>query len=276
MGHPEFSFSRIGVIGSGGMAQLSNALLEDGTHVVVRELLLQKVFMLEQQMRFRNGCRIREMLSASPHIVKSLGRRSLTLLPYEIIEYFESKNLKLQLNSQPELVKRYMTEIIRQAAEALAWVHENGYMHLDVKPENFLVSFRGANKVMVKLTDFDLTTPKDKTGPRPQRGTPAYMAPEQITRKVCSQASDVFAFSIMAYRVVTGKMPFFGNNLKQVLRHQARETVKAEAPIYCNPDVPRSLNTAIMLGLEKREKDRIPTMSEWLKVLESHSDENEQ
>ena len=246
----------------GGVAELLLIQCQDGRRALLRRLLPQNILNFKRQGQFRRGASIRAAVGSHPNLVASLEHGSRFFVPYEIIEYVEGENLKTYCNSRRQIPLENTLEMLRQAAAGLACVHQAGYMHLDVKPENFLL--RKGGSVQVLLTDFDLAREASDQGPRHQHGTPAYMAPEQFTRHVASPASDVFAFSVMAYFMLTRKMPFSGQTEHAAWRNQASESVIATPPSEYNSNIPRNLNQAICRGLAKRPGERLPNMSAWL------------
>ena len=261
-----YSYTLLGHFADGGIASLERIVLGDGRKALLRILQSSKIFSLRQQMQFRRGIKIRAALSPHPRIVTSYDIGSKGLRPYEIIELIEGKNLKVLMNNRETVLQSEMMSILTQCAEAIAWIHTNGFMHLDIKPENFLINTSGP-KPVVKLTDFDLAQPASNNGPRKQSGTPAYMAPEQFKTKTSYMASDVFAFSVMAYQIVTGKQPFVSSTMKGSRHKQASENFTPRAPIDHDPSISLKLNNAIMAGLEKHIDKRLPDMNAFLRKL---------
>ena len=93
-------------------------------------------------------------------------------------------------------------------ALGLSHVHESGFMHLDFKPENVLVTRNGN----VRLIDFDLAQPIPEKPKKMSKnpGTPGYMAPEQLQRKPIDPRADIFAYGVAAYELLTNHKPFPG------------------------------------------------------------------
>lgn len=267
MAGKKLSYHVLGHFTSGGVADLHSAVLSDGRRVLIRSLQVKRVLSVHTHLRFRYGLKVREAITPHPNIIGSYEWGYHGLQPYEIIEWFEGHNIKNHITSRNEQLYRELIFVLSEAAEALAWVHANGFMHLDIKPENFLLRLSAEARPVVKLTDFDLVRRSHDHGPRRQVGTPAYMAPEQFVKKISTPASDVFAFSVMAYQLATGRMPFAGKSEKDTWRHQASETVQARPVYELNPNVPGQLGDAIMAGMEKRLENRPPTMKEWLEIL---------
>ena len=169
----KLTYAKFGKFAEGGMASLTSIVLGDGTRALLRELHTAKVLSIRDHSRFRFGTKVRNALSPHPNIVNSLELGYHGIRPYEIIELLEGQNLKALVNNHSEMLQKNMLYILVEAAEALAWVHRNGFMHLDVKPENFLLKESPNGLPIVKLTDFDLAKKSDDNGPYPQPGTPA-------------------------------------------------------------------------------------------------------
>jgi len=257
-------------LADGGMASLERIVLENGMPAVLRELQKCKIFNFSCRERFKAGARIRERLSPHPNIVnsKEIGWHGF-FQPYEIIDFVDGVPLRnLMSNADPNL-KANTNFVIREMAEALAWVHDSGIMHLDVKPENFLMRRRG-NSFELKLTDFDLSREKNDHGPRKQLGTPGFMAPEQFLDKLSYQASDVFAFGLIAYQLLTGKFPFAGKTPKDTWRHQASSHHQPR-PIYeLAPNVDPQIECVVNKCLMKPLAARYENMSQVLQDLRTN------
>jgi serine/threonine-protein kinase len=181
------------------------------------------------------------------------------------MEYVESSNLKLLLARSDPLLQEFLGNILIDCARALEHVHDSGYMHLDFKPENLLIT-RNAN---VKLVDFDLAQPRPEAPRKSSKnpGTPAYMAPEQLQRLPFDHRADIFAFGVTAYEVVTLEKPFPGDSPDQILRRQLDRT-DFRAPREVNPEVPASLERIILKCLETDPNTRYPFQSVVVRDLE--------
>ena len=256
----KLTYAKFGKFAEGGMASLTSIVLGDGTRALLRELHGSKILSIRDHSRFRFGTKVRNMLSPHPNIINSLEMGYHGIRPYEIIELLEGQNLKALVNTHSETLQKHMLFILVEAAEALAWVHQNGFMHLDVKPENFLVKESSGGLPTVKLTDFDLAKKSDDNGPYPQPGTPNYMAPEQFKEKKAFMASDVFAFCLMMYRIVTGKSAFVADTKKKLLHLQASSVQTARHPQDIDPTLNPALCTILMKGLAKKREQRFPDM----------------
>jgi serine/threonine-protein kinase len=144
-------------------------------------------------------------------------------------------------------------------AVALEHVHDHGYMHLDFKPENVIVTRNGG----VRLVDFDLAQPKPDKPKKLSKnpGTPPYMAPEQMLRQPLDHRADIFAFGVTAYELLTYQKPFPGETLAEVVQLQRARGGTFFTPREHNPDIPFPLEKAILRCLEYDPDKRYPIMS---------------
>jgi len=149
----------------------------------------------------------------------------------------------------------------------LEHMHESGYMHLDFKPENVLVT-RNAS---VRLVDFDLAQPipekpKKPSGKNP--GTPAYMAPEQLLGEPINQRVDIFSFGVAAYELLTNQKPFPGDTPGEILRKQVDRSGFI-VPREYNPDMPLALEKVILRCLEREPERRYPFVGVMVRELQA-------
>jgi eukaryotic-like serine/threonine-protein kinase len=140
--------------------------------------------------------------------------------PYLAMEWFPAPNLKQRIHQGGyEKIAYLVPKIIEEAAEGLAAVHAQGWVHRDIKPDNFLVSDDGE----VKLIDLGLAVRarhglfKLFAGKSKIQGTPSYMSPEQIRGAALDQRADVYSFGCMVHELVSGKPPFTGINTNELL-----------------------------------------------------------
>ena len=256
---PAIGYNVLRELHVGGMARLSLAVTADGRQIVLRQLLARNLIGFRMRRAFLEGTRIRALLSPHPRIVDSLERGVRGLIPYELIEYVEGSSLRRLMQNKDACLVSDALVILRQCAEALAHVHERGFVHLDVKPENFLVT-QAAAGLDVKLTDFDLARDAAAKRSRWQSGTVAYLAPEQIRKDVVGTPADVFAFGILAYQLVTGRMPFQGKHEKQLRWRQTSDRFVPKPPRSVAPDLSPKVDKLISKCLEKDPENRFPSM----------------
>ena len=148
--------------------------------------------------------------------------------------------------------------IIIDMGSGLEQVHESGFMHLDFKPENVLVT-RNAS---VRLVDFDLSLPIPKSPKKLDKnpGTPAYMAPEQLQREPVDQRADIFAFGVSVYELLTNYKPFNGDKPSEILASQL-DRASFIMPRQHNPDIPVALENLIVKCLQPNPDHRYLLMT---------------
>jgi serine/threonine protein kinase len=177
------------------------------------------------------------------------------------MEFVEGRSLAEVIRSGP-VAPRKAAEYAEQIARAIHFAHENGVVHRDVKPSNILVDDSGRARV----TDFGLAKHIDRgddlTLSGQIMGTPAYMAPEQITnrRGEIGPACDIYSLGALLYELLTGRPPFVARDhfstLLQVLE------CEPQTPRQLNPNVPRVLETICLKCLEKEPQHRYASAAE--------------
>ena len=203
----------------------------------------------------------------SPRIIKVIDYRTDSERPYLVMELFSELNMKQALRRGPDSLAFMLKKIVAQAAEGLYYMHTKGWIHLDIKPDNYLVSREGETK----LIDFTIAE-KKKTGlsklfhsSKVAKGTRSYMAPEQIRRKVCDERTDVYAFGCVLYELVTGKTPYTGDTPNDLLNKHL--TASIPSPIVHNDNVTKDFANLVKSMMAKNPNDRPETMWDFLKVF---------
>ena len=152
--------------------------------------------------------------------VYDYGEADPPLPPYLVMELVDGSSLSRLLDKGPLDPARTM-DLIAQAARALQAAHTAGLIHRDIKPGNLLVSRRG----QLKITDFGIAHAAGSaplTRPGVLIGTPAYLAPEQVTGGHATPSTDLYALGIVAFQCLTGRPPFNGPPLAVALAHQEK------------------------------------------------------
>jgi len=254
------------LINSGGMADIWVATDQDNKPYALRKLHDRLRFNFMARRRFVRGCRILSQIHQHEYVIQYIehGRCGGTL--YCLMEYVESSNLKQLFSRGDPMLQENVGNILIDMAVALEHVHDSGFMHLDFKPENVLVT-RNAN---VRLVDFDLALPKPEKPIKSSKnpGTPAYMAPEQLLRQPFDHRADIFAYGATAYELLTGEKPFGADTPSEILRNQVDRSA-FQAPRDINPEIPANLEKVILKCLEKDPDKRYPIASVLVHDLET-------
>jgi serine/threonine-protein kinase len=167
---------------------------------------------------------------------------------------------------QDALLAENVAQILIDAATGLSHIHESGYMHLDFKPENILITRNAA----VRLIDFDMAQPIPEKPVKFSKnpGTPGYMAPEQLKREPIDARVDIFAFGVSAYELLTNHKPFPGETPAEILAAQMEPNGLVPLREY-NPDVPPALEKVVLKCLERNPERRYPFSGVMLRELQS-------
>jgi tRNA A-37 threonylcarbamoyl transferase component Bud32 len=198
----------------------------------------------------------------------------LGLLPsgryYIVMEYLEGEPLSALLRAG-RIELRVGIDILHQLADALRVAHERGVIHRDLKPENVFLLHRHGSDHFVKLVDFGIAKlggrdSSARTAAGALVGTPEYMAPEQCDNRPVDRRTDVYALGVMAYEIATGRLPFTGPSVAQILLAQLRDAPLP--PRQLVPDVPGPMEDLILRALAKRPEDRYPDMAAFAEALE--------
>jgi len=246
------------VIGGGGMSSVFKArdrLLE--RHVALKVLHDEYAEDDEQVTRFRREARAVAQLS-HPNIVTVIDRGVDGGRQFIVFEYIEGENLKQLLERTGRLPLRRAVELAAAAADGLAFAHEQGIVHRDVKPQNVLLSNEGE----VRVTDFGIARSLDVehelTEAGTVLGTSTYISPEQATGQQATPATDVYSLGVVLYELVTGEVPFSGETFVAVALRHAHEAPRDVAEL--RQDVSPRLAAATRCALEKDPRRRFPSM----------------
>ena len=224
-------------------------------------------FNLLARRRFLRGCEILSKIGDHPGIISYVEHGKVKGHLYLLMEYVEAANLKeLYTNHDPILLEN-VAQILIDMAAALEHMHENGFMHLDFKPENVLVTRNGS----VRLVDFDLAQPipeRPKKFSKKNPGTPAYMAPEQLMGEPISHRVDIFSYGAAAYELLTNHKPFPGDTPGEILRKQLDRS-EFVGPRQLNPDLPATLEKVVLRCLEQEPERRYPFIGVMVRELQA-------
>lgn len=189
--------------------------------------------------------------------------------PYLLMEWFPELNVKNILNTGYDNYAHMIVPIIREMADALSYLHENKWVHRDIKPDNFLY---GEEKGL-KLIDFALTK-KTKTGIMSKfgfhskgQGTISYIAPEQILSKAIDPRSDIYSFGCSVFELLSGRPPYTANSSQELLQKH----VSAQIPSITarNRNVTTEMADLLYWMLAKRPDARPKNGMELLKLINS-------
>jgi len=256
------------VIAKSGMASLFKANdRQTGKAVALKVPLLQIESDPAGFDRFRREEEIGLRLN-HPNILKIFPVENKSR-PYIVMEYLEGQTLSELLKNVHPLPEPDAVKIASRICEALAYMHENGVIHRDLKPQNVML----CNDGTIRIMDFGIAR-ADKSrrltfvGFTPAMGTPDYMAPEQVKGSRGDARTDIYSFGAILYEMVTGEAPFGGDSPYVIMN--ARVTGDPQAPRKLNPKITPVLEEIILHAMERDPKRRYQSAGEMKKELDDY------
>ncbi len=245
-------------VGSGGMSTVYRAHDTMLERKVALKILHQRFGDDEEYVeRFRREARAVAQL-AHPNIVTVIDRGEDAGRQYIVFEYVEGDDLKQLIDKAGPLPIDQVVKLGREIAAALAFAHERGIVHRDVKPQNVLLSEGRA-----KVTDFGIARSLDVEHGVTQTGTVLgtsnYIAPEQASGQPIDDRSDVYSFGVVLFELLTGTVPFEGESFVAVALQHINEP--APSVLERRPDTPPRLARLVDAMLVK-DHDARPSMDE--------------
>jgi len=185
---------------------------------------------------------------------------------YFVMEYLEGQTLSDHIRSRGALPPDEALSILQPLADALDYAHQRGLVHRDIKPSNIIVG----DGLRVTLTDFGIARAAQETRLTTTgaiMGTPEYMSPEQAWGEEVGHETDLYSLAVVAYEMLSGRVPFSGTTPHAVLYKQIHEP---PPPIRdARPDLPPGVETVLARALDKEPGKRYATAKEFVGELES-------
>ncbi|HEX9580961.1 MAG TPA: Ig-like domain-containing protein [Gemmatimonadales bacterium] len=244
-------------LGRGGMATV---YLGHDIHLdrkvavkVMHPALLEGEGMVE---RFKLEARTAAKLS-HPHIIPIFAVRDADQLLYFVMKFVEGRPLDSIIKEIGKLPIPMVQSILSKVGEALGYAHRHGVIHRDIKPANIMIDVEG----LPVVTDFGIAKVADKQGltmTGATVGTPTYMSPEQCTAGTITGATDQYSLGVVAYEMLTGRLPFQGETIVSLMYKHCHEPPPPFQEM--RPDCPPALHDAVMRMLRKAPDERFPSM----------------
>ncbi|MGQ9618482.1 MAG: serine/threonine protein kinase, partial [Candidatus Aminicenantia bacterium] len=254
-------------LGSGGMGSVY--LGKDpiiGRFVAIKVLNIEAEGELEKSdvESFFNEAKVAGTL-IHPNIVTIFDAGIEEGIPFIVMEFFDGVPLSRFIETR-ELSAKEKLEILKKIGDAIDFAHSKGVIHRDIKPANILIN----DNKEVKIADFGIARilSSHKLKQSVAIGTPAYIAPEQAIGDAIDQRADIFSFAVVAYELLSGVLPFLGNDYNSTLYNI----------LYAEPREPRNLREAGIdekkwkqvfdRALSKRPEKRFSTAKDLVSALE--------
>ncbi len=253
------------IVGRGGWS-----VVYRGTHtglgmpVAVKMLKHSMAMNSDFSEKFRNEAKIIASLNHE-NIVRVYDIEELYRTIFIIMEYLDGVPLEYILEKMPRLPLPQVLEILFQVCAGLAYAHERGVVHQDVKPANIFIQPGGR----VKMVDFGLACPPgtiDFCLP----GTVFYMSPEQIDGRSVDERSDIYSLGITAYEMMTGRRPYPEDDLGRLMELHVTQDVPDPSEVV--PDLPHEMSYFVKRATQRDPGARFRTMWEILRDLQPLGD----
>ena len=258
-------------IGAGGFAEVFRARdLRLKRDLAVKVLRPDLGLSPELLQRFRREAETVAALR-NAHIVPVYDVGEAEGLAFIIMPLIQGESLRAVLDRDGAMPVSEVRRILREASQGLAAAHDAGIIHRDIKPENIMLEGRdkrillmdfGIAKAMSAATGEEGDPSVALTTTGIIIGTPQYMSPEQACGdKTIDARTDQYSLAVVAYRMLTGALPFDGDSTRAVLYQQL--VAEPQPIIEKLPNLPGGLANAIQRALAKEPNDRFPTMREF-------------
>jgi eukaryotic-like serine/threonine-protein kinase len=250
--------SELGRGAMGVVYKATDPILGRSVAIKTINMALERDGIENYEARFYQEARAAGGLS-HPNIVTIYDVGKTGDIAYMAMEFVEGVELRALLADGRPLAVAQALSIAAQVAEGLAYAHERGIVHRDIKPPNIMVTPGGS----VKIADFGIARMRASealTQTGMMLGSPKYMSPEHVLGKRADRRGDIFSLGIILYEMLTGSAPFGGENVTALMYQIVNLT--PPAPSVRNPEVPELLDYVVAKMLAKSLDERYQTAAE--------------
>lgn len=190
-------------------------------------------------------------------------------IPFLVMEWFPAPNVKMLINKGYETYAEYLEMVISGMLGSLMYLHEQGWVHRDIKPDNFLF----APESGFKLIDFALAKKIPKgigkffAGRQKVQGTASYMAPEQIRGQAPDPRADIYSLGCTFYELLTGRLPYTGISMNELLQKHLSAPIPSVTAK--NKNVTKEMGGLLNAMLAKKADDRPKSINELVGLLQN-------
>ena len=249
-------------LASGGMADIYEAQDVVNNKSVALKFLKEKSLNNEYERElFKNEARYLAIFN-HPHIMKIFNVGEYEGIPFTSCELLKGKTLKEILDSRSKLSVDESLDYMTQILEAVIYMHRANIIHNDLKPDNILLLSDGN----IKLCDFGIATHSFDKSQKEVLGSVNYLAPEVLQSHKYSEQSDIYSLGIILFELLTGYLPFEGENSKQVLEAHVNQNIPSVSK-FINASNTEDLDYVIEKASSKSAINRYKSASEFLEDI---------
>ena len=194
---------------------------------------------------------------------------------YIVMEFVQGRSVADILEKEGAMPPERVEHILRQVVGSLEEAHGHGIVHRDLKPDNVVLAERAGQKDWVEVLDFGIAKRSSEHDPNEAKltqqgmvlGTPPYMSPEQFTGQPVDVRSDIYALGVMAYEMLTGRLPWEANTAWEWASKHMTEPPTPRERQPRGPNVPEKMRAAITRSLAKNKDERFGSVREFFEAF---------
>jgi serine/threonine-protein kinase len=261
-------------VGEGGMAYVYRARDRETSELVAIKVLMSRLTGdVEAMARLRREAALAVRLS-HPNVCGIIAVGEASGMPYLVMPFLEGETLSKRETRHGPMPPKLAVPLLIQLCRGLHHAHEAGILHRDLKPENVMLVPEQQGSERAVVMDFGLAKER-MAGSEVTRltqtgivlGTPEFMSPEQIRGKPLDPRSDVFSLGVLAFELLTGRLPFEGNTAQETMvAHLTGQPIRLR---QAKGDLSEALERVIAMAIAHKAESRYQSMREFEASLEA-------
>lgn len=255
---------------TGQMSQVYEVVeVHSNRHFAMKLLLPESARNADHRGQLIHEAEVGKLLT-HPNVIRIVKLNRNPKNPYFVMEFFPSGSLRTKMmQKQWDFIREHTANILKQTATGLAFMNATGWVHRDVKPDNILVNASGDVRIIDFAIAQKIPTGMAKWFHRQSKaaGTYSYMSPEQIRKHALDGRADIYSFGATCYEITTGRPPFRGMTVKDLLDKHILE--KPVSPQQYYPDLTDEFSALVLQMLAKKKDNRPKDFHEVLMALRS-------
>lgn len=264
------------VLGEGGMGKVYKAYDSFLDQTVSIKFLKNSGNLEKSALRFQKEAKTASTLNHSNiATVLDFGILSDSTL-YMVSNYIDAVDLKERIKEKGPLTILEALTVLEQIADCLAYIHEKGILHRDIKSSNILIKEEGQDGIQAYLLDFGIAKFEKIEGaedtediedgnltlPGGVLGSPQYLSPEQAAGLPLDERSDIYSLAVVAYEIISGRLPFHGDTAFDTINKHINEEAPPLDSLSNRADLPAALSTLVERMMVKDPSARVQSMKE--------------